>query len=163
MVAKPASIEHGSKVDMIFLSQVISTIQKTIHALPRVNCVKKYQNIFSVPKNSEVLCKKCDPFANSPTLPGFFCLAIDPNVTFQKGSEKSQDLESILSRVGNESPPLETCCWGEFCHEFDHSPTWKIFKYQDDFFYEPLVGATFLWLRNHPWKIKRVEVLPTCV
>lgn len=44
MVAKPASIERGSKVDMIFLSQVISTIQKTIHALPRVNCVKKCQN-----------------------------------------------------------------------------------------------------------------------
>lgn len=89
MVAKPASIEHGSKVDMIFLSQVISTIQKTIHALPRVNCVKKCQNkqryiklnSLSVPKNSEVLCKKCNPFANSPTLPGFFCLAIDPNVS----------------------------------------------------------------------------------
>lgn len=49
--------------------------------------IKNISNSLSVPNNSEVLCKKCNPFANSPTLPGFFCLAIDPNVTFQKGSE----------------------------------------------------------------------------
>lgn len=70
MVAKPASIEHGSKVGVIFLSQVISTIQKNMHALPTVKCVKKYQNI----SNSLSVLK-----------PGFFCLALDPNVTFQKG------------------------------------------------------------------------------